>query len=350
MAERREIVNKYVQQGLPTAIALPSANISRSTYYYKPHPGKRGKRSSTHTLTGKGKMVCNEKIIERMDTILSRPFIDYGCDRMTMVLKKEGYLINRKKVYRLMKESQLLYPKRLRNAGKSKEYVKYTVPTPERPYEIVELDIKYIHIAGEGRTGYLVTLFDTFHREALAWQLDYKMKAIQIKGILEKLTKESRLSLVKIRTDNGPQFISTLLRDSLELMGIEHEFIRPGTPEQNGHIESFHSLVEKQVVNHYMFSSLKKAREVFTQFYDVYNNERIMKVLLGMAPTEFLRSWQQGTIGVIEGANRKRFFFREKPGKSHGSSPEDFLIRNSKQPQNQLTSTTRTDLVQLIGG
>ena len=350
MAERREIVNKYVQQGLPTAVALPAANLSRSTYYYKPHPGKRGKTRSTYTLTGDGELVCNTKIVQRMDQILSRPFIDYGCDRMTLVLKKEGYLINRKKVYRLMKEAHLLYPKRLRNAGKSKEYVKYTIPTPEGPYEIVELDIKYIHITGEGRTGYLVTVFDTFHREALTWHLDYQMKAIQIKGLLEKLVKGKKINLIKIRTDNGPQFISTLLRESLEGMGIEHEFIRPGTPEQNGHIESFHSLVEKRVVNHYMFLSLKKAREVFSQFYDVYNNERIMKVLLGLAPTEFLREWEQGKIGVSDGANRRRYFFREKPGQSHGYSREDFLIGNSNQIQNQLSSTTQTDLVQLIGG
>ena len=156
--------------------------------------------------------------------------------------------------------------------------------------------------------------------------------------------------MIKIRTDNGPQFISMLLRESLEEMGIEHEFIRPGTPEQNGHIESFHSLVERQVVNHYMFISLKKAREIFTKFYAVYNNERIMKVLLGMAPLEFLREWQQGKIGVSDGANRRRYFFREKPGQSHGYSREDFLIGNSNQIQNQLSSTTQTDLVQLIGG
>lgn len=335
MAERREIVNRYVQSGLGTSIALPAAGLSRSTYYYKPHPGQRGKTKSTSTLKSDGSQVTNTQVVERINEILSGPFIDYGCDRVTLALKKEGYLINKKKVYRLMKESNLLYPKKASKWQKKKEYVKYTVPLPNGPYEIVEMDIKYIYVAGEGRNAFLLTLLDTFHRGVLGWRLDYTMKAYQVRELLEKVVKVHQIRLVKIRTDNGPQFISGLLRKSLEDMGIAHEFIRPGTPEQNGHIESFHSLISKQVMNHFELSDIQNARELLNQFYEVYNKKRIMKVLLGRSPMDFLQEWQMGEIGVREKPKQKRFFFREKPGERLGSSPEDFYM-GSLQIKNKI--------------
>lgn len=317
-------MNRYVQNGLRTSIALPAAGLSRSTYYYTPHPGRRGKTRSAYTLKADGSRVTNAQVVERINEILSGPFIDYGCDRVTLALKNEGYLINKKKVYRLMKEAHLLYPKKASNGQKRKEYVKYTVPLPNGPYEIVEMDIKYIYVAGEGRNAFLLTLLDTFHRGVLGWSLDYTMKAYQVRDLLEDVVKAHQIRLVKIRTDNGPQFVSGLLRQSLQDMGIQHEFIRPGTPEQNGHIESFHSLISKQVMNHFELSDIHNARELLTQFYDVYNNERIMKVLLGLSPMIFLQEWQMGVIGIRETPKRNRFFFREKPGKCPGSSPEDF--------------------------
>lgn len=333
MEERREIVNKYVQQGLRTTPALEAADLPRSTYYYKPHPGPRGKVKSTHTSKIDGSNVSNEEVTMRIEEILNRPFIDYGYDRMTMALKREGYVINKKKVYRLMKEAKWLYPKKPLNWVKKKEYVKFTVPLPNAPYEIVEMDIKYIYVDGAGRNAYLLTLLDTFHRGALGWSLDYTMKAIHVKELLMEIMKDHRIKLVKIRTDNGPQFIAHLLRQSLEELNVEHEFIRPATPEQNGHIESFHSLLERRVVNQYEFEDIKNAREVFTQFYEVYNNERIMKVLLGYSPTEFQSHWQSGKIGIRDGAKKKRFFFREEPGKSLGSSREDFYKSSLQNKQ-----------------
>jgi putative transposase len=326
--QRRQIVNQSVQAGLSTKIALPMAGLSRSTYYYKPNHRKGGKKPSSHTFKRDGSCVTNDELIKVIESICERPFIDYGANRMALKLKKLDFVINKKKVYRLMKEKKLLYPK-VRKANADRQFVKYTVPDSNAPFETIEIDIKYIYIQGEAKTAYLITAIDTFTRIAMAWELAYKMKAIQVaelvQGLIHKLDYGHRAEKYFIRTDNGPQFIAKKLQESMVELPFNHEFIQPGTPQQNGHVESFHSTVSRLVVSKYEFESIEQARKVFEAFYDTYNNERIMTGLLGYAPKEFYRLWCDG--GVMKVSNRKKtkFILREKPDKGHGSSLEDLI-------------------------
>ncbi|QYH40875.1 transposase [Algoriphagus sp. NBT04N3] len=110
MEQRREVVNRYLQQGLRTAAALPLAEIPRSTYYYKPKQGKAGRKPSTHTSTQSGELMSNGQVVELIRSICLEPFLNYGADMMCLELKNRGLLINKKKVYRLMKEHRLIYP------------------------------------------------------------------------------------------------------------------------------------------------------------------------------------------------------------------------------------------------
>src|SRR5690606_34833530 len=97
--------------------ALRIAEVPKSSYYYQPKGARKGKPVSTHTLK-RNELVDNQVVVEEINRILSEEFIDYGYVRTTEALKRLGYQINKKKVYRLMKEDHLLYPKIKRRVSK----------------------------------------------------------------------------------------------------------------------------------------------------------------------------------------------------------------------------------------
>ena len=91
--------------------------VSRRTFYYQAHPGPRGKRPSTHTLH-KGTLVPNEMVLNFVrDFFVAEPYCAYGYDMMTDELRKGGFLINKKKTYRLMSENHLLTGKVIHCSG-----------------------------------------------------------------------------------------------------------------------------------------------------------------------------------------------------------------------------------------
>ena len=321
MEERKEIVNSYVQKGMKVAKAAREAGFSRSSYYYKSNGRIPGRQPTSHTLKEDRNLVDNTEVIEAIKEIISPDFIDYGYEKVTAELRKKGYIINKKKVYRLMKEHQLLNPKK-KQVNESKNYVKYTQPCPAQPFEMLEIDIKYIYIRGDRRNAYLITILDIFNRKALVWDLDYSMKSKRVIALINQLILQylqpedllNRKVSVTIRSDNGSQFIAKLVREHLQENQIFQEFIKPATPEQNGHIESFHSTVEKLVCQKFEFESISHARSILQKFYETYNNKRILKCLLNNTPSEFLNMWNDEKIVVTYNIKTKKqhFFFREK--------------------------------------
>jgi len=321
MEERKEIVNRHIQKGMKAATAAQIAGFSRSSYYYKSNGRTPGRRPTAYTLKKDGTKVKNSVVVEAVKEIIRPDFIDYGYEKVTAELHKMQYIINRKKVYRLMKEHGLLNPKGKPERG-LKNYVKYSQPYPARPFEVFEIDIKYIYIRGDRRNAYLITILDVFTRKALVWDLAFTMKSKRVvelidQLILQYLQPENLLNKgvsVTIRSDNGSQFIAKIVRDHLQQNQIFQEFIKPATPAQNGYIESFHSTVEKLVCQKIEFESLAHARTTFQDFYKTYNSKRILKCLLFNTPDDFLKEWKNENIVVVYQVKTKKqdFFFREK--------------------------------------
>jgi putative transposase len=331
LAERKEIVCKMVSQGMITQKALEIASIPRSTYYYKSKGTRKGKQPSDYTLY-KGGIVSNDKVINSIENILSEDFIEYGYICTTHQLNDQGYKINKKKVYRLMKERSLLLPKKPVK-GQGKTYVKYTSPLCTAPFETIEADIKYIYIQGAKRNAYLITFLDVFTRMALVWTLQWDMKTTRVTGLIGRLFDQWLIPYnvdplkiqVRIRTDNGSQFIAKRFRERLDDAHISNEYIHPGTPQQNGHIEAFHSTVSNLVCNKYILDTLEQATEIFSRFYDTYNYKRIMKATLYKTPYRFFALWNQGYI-VSEVKDKKvNYFFREKSPENPAHSSAEIL-------------------------
>jgi len=344
--ERKKIVNRYISKGMKATKAAQIAGFSRSGYYYKSKGRKAGKRPTGTTLKKDGSAIDNSTVVEEIKTILRPDFIDYGYEKVTADLHKKGYVINRKKVYRLMKEKHLLNPK-LIISKQSKDYAKYSQPCPSQPFEMFELDIKYIYIRGDRRNAYLITILDVFTRGAMVWDLSYSMKKERVIALIDQLIMEhlqprdllNKNVSVTVRTDNGSQFVAKAVREHLKENHIFQEFTRPATPQQNGYIESFHSTVEKLVCQKFEFESLAHAREVFTKFFETYNKERILKCLLYKTPDEFLKDWDDNKIVVVYHVKtrKQKFFFREKQNIEPVLLPSrrNFLLGNDKDNMNK---------------
>lgn len=339
MVEKREIVRHYINLGLTVPVATSIAGIKRSTYYYRPNGKPKGKRPSTHTYKTNNDRVTNNDVIDEILAFISPEYNDYGYQTVSALLKQKGYIINHKKVRRLMRDHNLLFPKLVKYVPSDKIFIRHSVPPLVGPYDTIEADIKYIYIHGEKRNAFLLTFLCTFLRHAPVWELDYSMKSSQIVKLIESLLNhhivkefiDLRETKVNIRTDNGPQFIAKNLAVALDRLNINHEFINPGTPQQNGHIESFHSTVSRLVCNRNIFNDIIHAREIFKGFYHAYNNTRAMKALLYYPPVKFLSLWKAGLIGIKKNNKGKEiFFFREKPASliKAGAFPEELLESN----------------------
>ncbi|HOK26805.1 MAG TPA: integrase core domain-containing protein [Bacteroidales bacterium] len=325
-------------KGIRVADVTRIAGMKKSTYYYKPNGRSKGKRPSTHTLY-LGNPVSNRVVVDEIMKLIDPEYHDYGYQILTDLLRQKGYKINYKKVYRLMDENNLLHPPTKKSTSLNKTFIRYSVPPLEGPFRTIEADIKYVYIHEENRNAFLVTFLCTFCRYAPVWDLQYKMKSKDIAELVYDLLndpdvkryREEQKIKIMIRTDNGPQIIAKTLAGILESLGVAHEFIQPGTPQQNAHIESFHSTVTRLVCKRNILQDLEHAREIFKGFFQAYNETRVMRSLLCHTPKEFLKLWESGTVGIKKNKrNREIFFFREKPHPETGigSSPEDLYQVN----------------------
>lgn len=330
MEAQRQVIRQLVAEGLTVQSALQTARMPRSTYYYKPGKDRPGRKAS-ETTTYNGVCVPNRVVVEHMTGILSPDFIDYGYLKTTKVLNEQGFQIGKAKVYRLMKQERMLHP--ARKAGHhGKQYVSYTSPQPDGPMKILETDFKYLYIDGEKRFAYLLTILDTFHREVYEWHLSYEMKTNQIINLVIQLLDNHLIRKGKtykdlaiiIRSDNGSQFIAKKYRQFLLNAQIRSEYIPPATPQMNGHIESFHSIVEKLVCRKYGFSTVDHAREVLARFYKTYNEDRIMRVLDFKSPANFIGLWNSQKIILTKKNGKNHFIFRKEGANPTPPFPEDF--------------------------
>lgn len=343
MGQKREIVRAYVSKGLKVNDACNIAQINKSSYYYINTGTRKGKLASENTYTIDGKIVSNEELVDQINGILSVPFIDYGYRRVTHALKNNGYVVNHKKVYRLMKEAGLLYKDRKITSNEAQTYVKYTCPEVNNVFEILEMDIKYIYIAGEKRTAYLLTIIDVASRFVIAWSLAYQMKSPKVAELLTECLNHPLVQLVlntgkvkiKIRTDNGPQFIAALIKEVTEKLGFDKENIRKGTPEQNAHIESFHSTLEK-LIGAFEFDDLDDAQTTLEQFYYTYNYKRIMKSILYKTPAEIIDLWLKDEVEIKRIKGKIKFFYRKETEQNPVSSPLKCFSNHKNMVQNNI--------------
>jgi len=271
---------------------LKFVSLSKSTYYYQQHFGIRGRKPSKTTLTKSGSVVTNSIVVDKIKSIFNTEgFACYGYIATCHILKAD-FLINRKKVYRLMKENNLLLI-RIKRCNSGKSYVKFRKIKDATLFSNLEMDIKYIPIKGEKKNAYLLSVIDVCTRVNLGHLLAYSMKSDRVKKLFEYILKAYNINpkstSVSLRTDNGSQFIAKDARDYMLEVGINHEFTHVATPEENAHIESFHSILEREFVKRFELDNLHHARSMMLEYMEWYNFRRVHASISYRTPMQLLK-------------------------------------------------------------
>lgn len=268
------MVQGYKDKGISTAKLLGWAGLSNSTYYYRHKEGKPGAKASTYTRMTDGQLNDNNDVVEQIEIVLRQEFCCYGYRMMRAELNERGWIINHKKVYRLMKEHRLLFGSRIQVHGAPRNFIRFRKIVAQKPLEYLCMDIKYVHVHGEGRNALLLTILDVYSRKVLLHMLRYSIRKGDVLLLLSLLLLEYRPQGMTLRSDNGSQFIASAVRQYLKAKGVYQEFCRVATPEDNSYIEALHSSVQREVMDRFEFESLHHAQQVISRYYRWYNEKR----------------------------------------------------------------------------
>ena len=167
------------------------------------------------------------------------------------------------------------------------------------PNEIWEMDIKYIYIQGEDRTTYFFAMVNCFTWEVVGKHLGYRCTSCDEGEAMDLTFRDRRIDIisrVRIRSDNGTQFVSRIVELFLSSSNIDFDRIYPATLKEDAHIESFNSISEKEVIMGFEFSSLEDTENTISRFIEFYNNERLHLAINYKAPKEVYDEWKESII------------------------------------------------------
>ena len=257
--------------GLSLRKALAYTDCSRNTYYYKKKMEKKRPRNARQRQQ-QVQMVLEKRTEE---IILQRP--SYGTRRMAAMLTRIiGKSINRKRVQKIYHKLNLTVPSRKKREIIRSKYNK-DVEKVDRPNEVWEVDLTYIHCGIDG-WGYLFNVFDVFTREWVGYCFD--LSAVKENGIIsienalvshKEIVHDDDNNKPTIRADNGSQYTSNAFKKSMSVLGLKLEHIACNTPEQNGHIESFHKTLKKEYIWPYDFRTYQEAELAIRDAFVDYN-------------------------------------------------------------------------------
>lgn len=306
------IAQQFIDDGYPVSKVLKILRLPRSSYYYKSTcSAGKGRRYSTHTPKSDGSLVANEQVVERIRKILSGEFVDYGYVKVTHALIQQyAYRINKKKVCRLMKQAGLLY-RRPVGPKTRRLWVNELVPQPQGHFSYLEFDIKYIWIAGDRRNALVLSVIDMYSRWVLGQLISYSVRKEDVVELFDQIFAIYPMpQRIYVRNNNGSQMESHLVQQYFADKEITQEFIRPATPEQNAHIESYHSIIERVICSRYEFEDLPEAIDTFERWLDFYNYERIHSGINYLSPYNYLLSM---CIDMVKEMELKKALATEPP-------------------------------------
>lgn len=219
--------------------------------------------------------------MELRDLAANRP--RYGYRRLTVLLRRQGWHVNHKRVYRLYREDGLQV--RIKRRKKLASGSRVTFPGARRVNERWTMDFVSDALAA-GRRIRVLTVLDSFTRECLALRVAPSLPSQAVTDALEEVIAV-RGEPQAIQVDNGSEFTSNHFDAWAYLRGVQIDFIRPGKPIDNAFIESFNGRLRDECLNSHWFESLDDARRAIHAWRQDYNERRPHSALGDRSPSEF---------------------------------------------------------------
>lgn len=214
--------------------------------------------------------------------------VRYGYRRLHVLLQREGWQINHKRVYRLYQQEGLSL--RLKRAKKRVSAARVPCPPANAPNERWSLDFMTERLA-DGRRFRVLTLVDHFSRGSPALEVDFSLSGEKVVAVLERLAATGVKPKI-LHVDNGPGFLSKVLDAWAHKNGVHLEFSRPGKPTDNPFIASFNGKLRTECLQPNWFASLTEAKEKLEFHRIEYNTERPHTALDYQTPEQYLKNWQ----------------------------------------------------------
>ena len=218
---------------------------------------------------------------------LDRP--RWGWRRAAIAARAAGWAVNNKRVRRLWRDEGLRVRQRRKKKRLTGIGAQVGAMCPIRPNIVWAMDFQFDTLA-DGRTIKMLNVIDEFTRQALAIHIDRAINADGVVDVLDRLTARHGAPRY-MRFDNGPEFVAHAVNDWCRFNGTESVFIDPGSPWQNGWVESFNGRLRDELLNSWRFDSLREARVIIEDWRIDYNTNRPHSAHQGLTPDAFALQW-----------------------------------------------------------
>ena len=209
--------------------------------------------------------------------------VRYGYRRITVLLKREGWSVGKKRVYRIYKAEGLEV--RTKKRKKRAAHRRVSLPAASAAQERWSMDFMSDRLVN-GRPFRILTVVDQYTRACPLLLADTSIGGSKVATALAKAAEGIGLPQT-ITVDNGPEFAGKVLDEWAYGHGIELDFIRPGKPVENGYIESFNGRLRDELLNTELFCTLAEAKEKLEAWRLDYNTQRPHSSLGYRPPAEY---------------------------------------------------------------
>ncbi|HHA7407986.1 TPA: IS3 family transposase, partial [Streptococcus pneumoniae] len=281
-ARKAETVREMVSGGFRLDFLLETARLARSTYYYQ-----------LKQLDGIDK---DKEIKTEIQAIYNEHKGNYGYRRIHLELRNRGFVVNHKKVQRLMRILGLTarirrkrkYSSYQGEIGKKAENLIQRQFEASRPMEKCYTDVTEFAIPNSTQKLYLSPVLDGFNSEIIAYHLSTSPNLEQVKSMLEQAFTEKYYENTILHSDQGWQYQHDSYHRFLESKGIQASMSRKGNSPDNGMMESFFGILKSEMFYGYEknFRSLENLEQAIVDYIDYYNNKRIKVKLKGLSPVQ----------------------------------------------------------------
>lgn len=204
---------------------------------------------------------------------LTRQYGRYGYRKIAALLRQAGWLVNDKRVERIWRCEGLKVPTKQPKRGRlwlnDGSCVRLRAERPNHvwSYDFVE------DRTHEGKKYRMLNVVDEFTRECLSIRLNRRLNSTDVIDVLSDLFILRGVP-EHIRSDNGPEFVAKAVRKWIHAVGAKTAYIAPGSPWENGYIESFNARLRDELLNGELFYTLTEARIIIESWRRHYNNVR----------------------------------------------------------------------------
>jgi transposase InsO family protein len=233
--------------------------------------------------------VPDEAVLRQRLQALARRHPRYGYRRIHVLLVRDGWCCNRKRIQRLWRDEGLHVPKKTRRRKKKGRQAPGNV-VADHPDHVWAMDFEFDETR-EGRPIKILNITDEYTRECLASVPARSINADRVVSVLEELV-EWRATPACIRCDNGPELVAEGLKDWCRFAGVTTSYIEPGAPWQNAYVESFNGHLRRELLELESFDTLFEAKVLIEDWRFEYNHYRPHMSLDYLTPAEFASTWR----------------------------------------------------------